>query len=446
MSNKKKLSLCDSLYSYKKSGMSSFHTPGHKNNKEFFNENFFDFDFTELPDTDSLYESKSVIFESEKLMSELFGTKKVAFSAGGCTLCIQAMLRLVCPIGGKVIFSRTIHKSAVNTISLLGINPVWILPKKDSGKYLPGRTTPEDVRKMLIKNPDSKAVYITSPDYFGVVSDIKSIASECQKFDVPLIVDNAHGSHLMFLNPELDPIKSGASMASYSAHKTLPVLTGGAWLSINDDRFTDDVKDAMSLFGSTSPSYPVMMSIDICRLWLKERGKESFLKLRKRVAKIKKDMLEKGFVLPDGPCDPTRISFCGLDVGYTGIELAMLLRKNKIEPEYSNDAYVVLIPTVMNEEKDFKRLETFIKDLEVRKRIKIEESDLSLPKAKCLPREAVFSKTKTINLKDAIGLVAAQTLCPCPPGVPIVMPGEILDRNIIKLLTNYSQNSIKVVL
>lgn len=438
--------LFDALYNHKLLNRTSFHTPGHKNSKEFFPLNMLDFDFTELPDTDSLFEANSAILKSEELTAELFGTQRTAFSAGGCTLCIQAMLRLVSPNGGKIISGRTIHKSAINTMALLGIEPIWVLPKQDAGMYLPGRIRSEDIKKILEANPDANAVYLTSPDYFGVISDIKAISDECKKFDVPLIVDNAHGAHLMFVEENLHPIKLGASMTACSAHKTLPVLTGGAWLNINDSKFVDGVKEAMSLFGSTSPSYPIMASLDFCRNWLKQKGKTSFAKLEKRVNKIKNLILNKDMQLPKGKCDPVRISFSPLNIGYTGIEMSELLRESGIEPEYANDAFVVLIATPMNTEEDFNKLENFIINLKPKSSISLKEFVPFLPKMSLMPRDAVFSKTKTIKIEDSLGLIAAETLCPCPPGIPIVMPGEKIDEKCIETLLNYSQYFIKVVL
>lgn len=438
--------LFNALYNQKLLNRISFHTPGHKNYNEFFPLNLLELDFTELPDTDSLFEASSAILKSEKLAAELFGTKRTVFSAGGCTLCIQTMLRLVSPNGGKIISGRTIHKSVINTMALLGIEPIWVLPKQDAGTHLPGRISSEEIKKELEANSDANAVYITSPDYFGVISDIKAISDECKKFDVPLIVDNAHGAHLIFVKENMHPIKLGASMAACSAHKTLPVLTGGAWLNINDDRFIDGVKGAMALFGSTSPSYPIMASLDFCRNWLKKEGKASFAKLEERVDKINNLILNMGMDIPKGKCDPVRISFSPLNIGYKGLEIAELLRESGIEPEYANDAFVVLIATPMNTEDDFNKLENFIINLKPKTAIKLKRFNPFLPVIRLTPRDAIFSQTKTVKIENALGLIAAETLCPCPPGVPIIMPGEKIDEKCIETLLNYSQSFIKVVL
>ena len=446
VNKKSDLPLFNALNNHKLFKRSSFHTPGHKNNAINFYGNLLDLDYTELPDTDSLYEPKGAILEAERLAAELFGVQRTAFSAGGCTLCIQAMLRLVSQNGKKIICGRTIHKSAINTMVLLGLEPIWVSPCRNAGEFLPGRIQSEDIKSALEKHRDAIAVYVTSPDYFGVISDIESISKECHKFNVPLIVDNAHGSHLMFLEERLDPIKLGASMTACSGHKTLPILTGGAWLNINDYRFVTHVKEAMSFFGSTSPSYPIMVSLDLCRLWLKSEGKESFLELKIKVSEIKQLILNKGMRLPNGVCDPVRISFSPVNIGYTGIEMAEILRDNGIEPEYANDAYVVLIATPFNRDEDFKKLREAIINLKEKRPLHLNEYTPFLPELKLSPRKASFSKSKIVRIESAVGLVAAETLCPCPPGIPIVMPGEIIDRNCIELLLNYSYSFIKVVL
>ena len=310
--------LYTALTDYQKKKYASFHTPGHKNTISFLKYNLYDLDFTELPDTDSLFEAEGCILKAEQTAAKAFSTLLCVLSAGGCTMCIQGMLRLAAPSGGKLVCGRIIHRSAVNTMALLGIDPVWIMPEPNAGEGLAGRITPEGVRRALEKNPEAKGVYLTSPDYYGVICDIQGIACVCKKYGVPLLVDNAHGAHLGYLSENLHPIHLGASMAACSAHKTLPVLTGGAWLQINDSRYLEGVKEAMSLFGSTSPSYPVMASLDLCRAWLEEEGQKAFQTLERRVGAVKKLAAAKGLGIPEGLTDPVRITLNTAKIGLTG--------------------------------------------------------------------------------------------------------------------------------
>ena len=198
--------LYTALTDYQKKKYASFHTPGHKNTISFLKYNLYDLDFTELPDTDSLFEAEGCILKAEQTAAKAFSTLLCVLSAGGCTMCIQGMLRLAAPSGGKLVCGRIIHRSAVNTMALLGIDPVWIMPEPNAGEGLAGRITPEGVRRALEKNPEAKGVYLTSPDYYGVICDIQGIACVCKEYGVPLLVDNAHGAHLGYLSENLHPI------------------------------------------------------------------------------------------------------------------------------------------------------------------------------------------------------------------------------------------------
>ena len=173
---------------------------------------------------------------------------------------------------------RTVHRSAVHAMALLGITPIWVWPRQDAGPGLAGRIQADDVAKALQKHPDAKAVYLTTPDYYGVMSDLNAICAAAQQYNVPVIVDNAHGAHLFFLDRKLHPLSQGAAMCADSAHKTLPVLTGGAYFQIGSGRYLPQVRAAMALFGSTSPSFPILLSLDLCRAWLEEEGKAAYAK------------------------------------------------------------------------------------------------------------------------------------------------------------------------
>ena len=422
--------LYDALVKYQKSGRSSFHTPGHKNNPEALPENIFALDYTELPETGSLFDGTFPISEAEKLASELFGTVRTCISAGGCTLCIQAMLRLAAPRGGKILCSRMIHRSAVNAMALLGIEPVWAMP--------------QNILHVLGENPDVKAVYITSPDYYGRIMDIKPIAALCKPNGTPLLVDCAHGTQLMFTKPKLHPLLFGAAMTADSAHKTLGVLTGGAWLNIADSRFSDGAKEAMALFGSTSPSYPVMASLDLCREMLQSK-KLDFTVLQEKVKKIIKIAHGLGIATPEGLTDPTRITLNTASIGITGAGAAEIFRKNGVEPEYADRASVILIATPFNTDADFERLINAIKKLPVGKPLNISACLPPLPPVNVDLREAVLAESKYVPLENALGMTAAESVCPCPPGIPVVMPGEIFTKEALPFLRGYGFSKVKVL-
>lgn len=423
---------------------SSLHMPGHKNAAEACFGNLYDFDITELPDTDSLFEASGAILEAEQKAAELFGTKRALFSAGGSTLCIQAMLRLACQKSRKVVCGRVVHRSAMNTMALLGLTPVWVLPEPDAGDGFPGRVTAKGVAEALKECPEADAVYITSPDYYGLLADIPSIAAVCKQYNIPLLVDCAHGAHLSFTS-EGHPIHQGAAMAACSAHKTLPALTGAAWLFLADEQYAGEAKQAMALFGSTSPSYPIMVSLDVCRAWLAENGASAFSALADKVHDLKQTAQFLGFGLPQGRTDPVRLTLRTADIGRTGIEAAQFLRQNGIEPEYADSALVILIPTPMNTPEDFKRLADTLEKLPKKEPVPVKCALPPLPRMEVSPREALFAPAETVSLESAVSRIAAETACPCPPGIPVVMPGEIISHAAAEFLAGYGILSIKVL-
>ena len=423
----------------------SFHTPGHKGRCGFLP---LDprLDLTELPDTDSLFESAGCISRSEAKAAALFGAEYTAVSAGGCTLAIQGMLAAFAGAGSKVIFGRNIHRSAVNTAMLLDIDPVWVMHRRDGGDGLPGRAHAEDIRQALESHPDAAAVYLTSPDYYGCLSDIRGIAAVCRSHRKPLLVDNAHGTHLVAFG--LHPIALGASASACSAHKTLPVLTGGAWLNCNDRRAAPRIKSSMALFGSTSPSYLTMASLDLAADWMKREGAGRFRELAATVRELRALALAEGFGLPEGECDPVRLTLLTRPLGMSGDGAAEYFRAQGVECEHSDGCAVVFILTPFNTAGDLERLrlaiERFPKSAPVREPSGTYAFD-ALPRTVMRPREALLRASQSIPSELAAGRVAAEAACPCPPGVPVVMPGELIDEKCVNILLNTGIRRINVI-
>ena len=426
------------LLKHKLLDYSPFHTPGHKNN--FFPKNLFELDFTELPDTDALYEAEGIILQTEKNLAKLFSAKRSIISSGGCTLAIQTMLRLASQRGNKILFARNIHRSAVNACALLGIIPKWILPKSENGLFT-GRILPEDAEKEFLKDNEISALYVTSPDYYGELTDIKALSEICRKYNKLLLVDNAHGSHLAFLKENQHPVHLGADMSACSIHKTMPVLTGGAVLNIGNPKFSETAKNAMSLFGSTSPSYPIMASIDICcDYMLNGNGISDYRALEERVANIKESAKNHGIIQPEGSCDPIRIC-----INTNGIKNQIeFFHSYNIEAEFCDGQNAVFICTPFNTEKDFQRLETAISNI---KTIPLIQNDFSfeLPEIKLSPREAILAETEMISVENSFGKISAESACPCPPGIPVIMPGEVINKNTVSQLLEYKFKYITVV-
>lgn len=438
--------LYNALLAHKKLNRASFHTPGHKNSSAILPKNLFELDFTELPDTDSLYEANTAIRASEELAAKLYGANGTLFSAGGCTLCIQTMLKLAVPFGGKVIASRMIHKSAVNTLALLNADIKWLIPKfsKDTHHFVQIDT--KDIEKALNEAPKASCVYITSPDYFGNMADIKAIAKLCKKHNVPLLVDNAHGSHLKFLSKDMHPITLGADLVADSAHKTLPVLTGGAMLHIANKAYSETFKDTMAIFGSTSPSYPILTSLDIAISWLSKNAKKAYLKLEEDVSEINAAAKKRGLIDENSKVDPTRLALHTAKLGFSGDEAAEYFRENGIEPELSNRDAVVFIATPMNSDEDLGKLLYAVKKIPQKTPKQNNDTPIfEAPIVKKSLHEALFSESTTVSTTDSHGRISASTVSPCPPGIPILVPGETVTENSIKNLLHYGIHSINVL-
>lgn len=440
--------LVNILNKYNKENFSRFHMPG---NKAIFDINL-SYDVTELDYTDDLYCSNGIIKNSENLISDIYGSGCSIFSTGGNTLCIQTMLYLAMPNGGTMIIVKNAHKSVINTMGILNINPVWI--NYDNYNY--NNILCEEIKNAIKKYPEAKAVFITSPDYFGSMADIKKIKLICK--NLMLLVDNAHGSHLIFFDNH--PISLGADLCADSAHKTLPVLTGGAFLHVGK-RFSEinkikyqDVKNAMQVFGSTSPSFLILVSLEKCAFWLKNNGKTEFLKLKKIIQKIKNKYSE--ILFKPEIQDPVRLTFDTSSIGLNNQAFIYYLEKFKIKPEFGIDTRTVLIPSPLNNSKDFEKLNLALENIITKKnKANFETKNFKIKNfeikninfnSKISIHDAMFSRNKNICIKNSENKISAQVVAKCPPGVPVIIPGEIINKQKIDILKKLKINYIKVVI
>ena len=422
-----------------------FHIPGHKGNSG----PGLEWDITEVEGCDSLYNPQGPILALEKQLAKLYGARRTLLSAGGGTLCVQAMLALACRPGQKLVASRGLHSSAVNTMALLDLEPVWIYPDDSAGPWFAGRYTPQAVEEALKACPDAAAVYITSPDYFGVISDIQGISQVCKARGVPLLVDNAHGSHLKFMPDDLKlshPIDCGASICCDSMHKTLPAMTGGALLHIADERYLADAKERMALFGSTSPSYPILLSCEEAASYAAcGQAKRDYRWATEAVFRIGDRLRAMGMAMPEGVCDPARLSVAFGSQGWTGQQVGEYLRQRKVEPEYVSQTACVLMAGGYNRLGDLVRLQNAVREIPQGKPTPPPSMEMPRLERACSIREAVFAPGKSVTVRRAAGRVVAQVVVPCPPGVPVVMPGERLDKEAAALLAARGIQRIRVM-
>lgn len=353
--------------------------------------------------------------------------------------------------------ARNAHRSAVHAAALLGLSVVWAYPETSpDGSYSP--LTADEINDYLLYNDNIQAVYITSPDYYGNLCDISSISAVCRQYGVPLLVDNAHGSHLGAFDRH--PLQLGADMTADSAHKTLPVLTGGAYLHISE-AFSPPIsapsaKSAMALFGSTSPNYLVLTSLDLARDWWTREGVQACRqaacqadKLRAMVSET--EGLKLGFPHIAAPLkDPLRLTLETTDRADARY-LADHLRRQGCEPEMADSRYVVCILSPFNTPADWRRLEKAITSYAAGRspRPKLPACFSAAPppfqpEQVLSPREALLRPHAELPASQCIGRIAAQTICPCPPGVAAVVPGERLTADITRWLTEHGYGQIAV--
>lgn len=434
----------DFLKNYDSTAALRCHMPGHhgRSTAEELS-TLYRLDITEINGADSLFEAEGIILESENNTASLYGSGATLFSAGGSTACIQSMLGAMRLENRRIIAVRNVHRAFLNSCVLLGLDVEWIMPDYTDG-ILSGAVNAAVVEKLLAENPQS-CLYVTSPDYTGKIADIPSLAAICKKYNAKLLVDNAHGAHLHFFPESMHPIALGADMCCDSAHKMLPALTGGAFLHVRDKRCKPILKQMMSMFASTSPSYLVMMSLDLCNRYIDEKIRGDIEDNLRYIRDFRQRFSDR-IVFAEG--EPFHITIKAAESGFNGDEFADNLRKNGAECEFSHRDTVILLMSPMNTEADYKRLGEIVeKSLETTEKRDIQPLAMptSLPVRVMSIREAALAESEEIPVENAVGRICAAVKVPCPPAVPIAASGEIIDENCVKIFKSYGISSVIVV-
>lgn len=428
--------------------------PGHKGINLYNIDNLFKYDVTEIEGLDNLLNSSGVIKKTEGLYSKIYGSAASVISTQGSTLGVQMMLTMAVLAANisskKIIMDRNIHISAINTMALLDVDPIWIYPDIYINKYMPGTISAGNVEKNLIENPDVIAVYITSPNYFGAITDVKAIADVCKKYNKFLLVDNAHGAHLKFIANNLHPVDCGVSVCCDSLHKTLPVLTGGGLIHIMDERLLMYVNKARRIYSSTSPSYLTMLSIDLLLDYIYNNLVNDLKLLLQKVRRLNVLARDVGLAVPTGNVDPIRFVIGPGSFNCSSLKLARIFRDFKIEPEYVSDYWLVFLFGPQNSNKDFSRVASAIEYINnnVNKNFCCELKNycsvIKLNKGLTI-KDAVFSKSEKIKTECSLGRVAAMAVTVCPPAVPVVVPGEVISQELINTLLFKKIDFVEVV-
>jgi len=447
-----KTPICDFVNNYAKSGTVRAHMPAHKGAAFLGCEAR---DITEINGADELYGASGIIKQSERIASEIFGTGETFYSTEGSSLCIRAMLYLALlsakargSASRTVLAGRNAHKTLISAAALLDLDIEWLYPDEKAENGLLSCIIDEKTLENALEDAVEKliAVYITSPDYLGNIADIAALSKVCKACGVPLIVDNAHGAYLRFLKPCIHPIALGADICCDSAHKTLPCLTGAAYLHINKEApklFSEMAEKALALFASTSPSYLILQSLDAFNGLCCASYEKKLEKTAQHIEKLKQKLEGFGYALVGS--ERLKLTLAPKSIGCTGLALAEYLRESGVECEFADPDFTVLMLSPQTGEAEIERIERAL--LTAEKRAPIKERPPVQPRLEraLSIREAVLSPQETVKVEAALGRILALDHCACPPAVPIAIAGERLDETAIECLKYYGVLTVSAV-
>lgn len=440
-----------------------FRIPGHRLERGISNrwtdkvgKEIFAYDVTETPYTDDLHSPQGCIKEAQELLSDLYHTQKSFFLVNGTTCGNEAMIISSAWEGQKILIARNAHKSAMMGLIISGAKPVYIMPEILDDWGLQGGISPKTVEKAFKENPDCKALFLVSPSYYGICSDLERIAEICHEYNAMLLVDEAHGGHVYF-NESLPQgaMQAGADMCVQSMHKVTGALTQSSVLHVNSKLLNNTqqkkIAENLHIVQSTSPSYLLMASLDCARYELAMHGNEMMEKAL-RLAEYARNKINSiyGFKCMTkavegksaiAQLDTSRLVISAKALGISGFELEIILfEEYQINMELSDYENVLAVITYANTDNEIERLIEACKKISQKESIDrsnvMAEIDSKLPPFPNLPvqimtpREAYFADYEEIPWENAIGRISAEMVAPYPPGIPVIYPGECIDREV----------------
>lgn len=444
-----KTPIFDFAFEYSKKDPLRLHMPGHKGKSLLGPEPL---DITEIFGADVLYSDHGIISESQKNASDLFDSGCTLYSTEGSSLCIRAMLFLAKKAAlakGKkplVAAARNVHKTFLTACALLDLDPIWLSPKSGAGLYS-SAITAEEVSTFLSNQSEMPtALWITSPDYLGEICDITAISEICHKNGVLLLVDNAHGAYLNFFPESSHPLALGADLVCDSAHKTLPVLTGGAYLHLSKnlpDSYFAQAKQALEIFASTSPSYLILQSLDLCNRYLNNTYRDLLNPFAAKLHDFKKELRAHGYSLIGN--EPLKITIQTKPYGYFGTELSKILEKNNIFAEHSDPDYLVMMFTPDIGESGIEKIRDALFALPQKDPILFFPPSIKQGQKILSPKEALYSPSKKLPIKACLGKILGEAGVSCPPAIPIALLGEKITEDQIKAFEYYGIDHLSVI-
>lgn len=431
-----------------------FHMPGHKGYPLFDAfAGVFPLDFTETYDTGNLYEQTGPIRLAEQRAAAYYQAVDCHFLTGGSTQGVQAMLAAACGDGGTVLLDRTCHKSTASACALFDLTPHFLSPAPLEPFGIGAALDLTQTEALLCRHPEAAALLIVSPNYYGVMQDIPALADLCHRYGKKLLVDAAHGAHLPALGLP-SPVAQGADAAVMSAHKTLPSLGQGAYLIFGEGMDGSALRAAESMVGTSSPSYPILASLDLARAWLEGQGGAAYAHAAEQTAALRAWLpAHTAFGVlteADAPrLDPCRLTVCSALGGVSGHALSDRLYDGYgIACEMADDRNLVCIVSGADRDNDLAALQTALAELSAGCPAVQPPRSLPMPppaRQACSVRRAWFAPRRTVPVEEAAGSVCARPVTPYPPGVPVLWPGEEIERKHVEFLTERCYNTVSEV-
>lgn len=446
------------LEDYGKSDYYPFHMPGHKRNTKLLKMgNPYEIDITEIDGFDNLHQAEGLLKETMEKASELYKSGESYFLVNGSTSGILIAMSACTNHGDKIIMARNCHRAVYHGVLINELSPVYLYPKQDDNWGISLQISPTDVDNMLKENKDAKLVIVTSPTYEGIISNIKEIANIVHQRGIPLIVDEAHGAHLGFHSyfPE-NSIENGADIVIHSVHKTLPAFTQTAILHVNGDLVQKEiVKRYFSIYQSSSPSYLLLAGIEKSLFLIESRKdliEEWIVRLQdfyKRTMKLKKiKVLQKEL----GMRDPSKLVISVKGTNWSGAELFQCLREQyhlQLEAEFPS--YVIAMTSMADTKEGYDRLLKAMEEIDSQLDLMEENRILEKPccvlphfEQKMLPYQAELEAMKESVLEESIGLISGETVFLYPPGIPIIVPGEMITVEFPRLIRYYKEKGLTI--
>ncbi len=447
--------LFEALRNHRTNRVVAFDVPGHKQGRglpeltEFLGSDCMKADVNSSKPLDNLIHPVSVIKEAEELAAEAFGAKYAYFMVNGTSSSVQAMIMCVCKRGDKIIMPRNVHRSAINALVVCGAVPVYVNPGVDRRLGIPLGMSVTDVEAAIIANPDAKAVLVNNPTYYGVCSDIKSIAALAHKHGMYLLADEAHGTHFYFGdNMPISAMRAGADFAAVSLHKTGGSLTQSSLMVTSGSVSDGYVRQIINLCQTTSASYLLLSSLDIARKHLALKGRENFAKTVEYAEYCRQELNKlSGYYafaheLINGDnvydFDGTKLSVHTRDIGLAGIEVYDLLRDDYgIQIEMGDIGNILAIISWGDRKLEMERLIgslAEIKRLHGKDPGDMLENEYISPQVSIAPQDAFYAEKESLPLRETSGRISGEFVMCYPPGIPILAPGEIISREIIEYI------------